>query len=216
MLADCGLQHEVNGVMTCFFTLCHLHHKCSAAPPWNPDLDLQREIQASFDSHSREQSNYFARLGSFPPRPCKNPPDSAAHLVRNVACSNNHSIVLQEVTAESDRMWEWQDFSECRCGQRQDADRKYSRTVHLCSAGCAPRKCKPLWTLPTAYTVLGLQAAIHCTQLDHILKSVECGMSHNVFTLPLRMRNHWQRTSVVATTVAEQTHKVLRIVTAVI
>lgn len=29
MLADCGLQHEVNGVMTCFFTLCHLHHKRS-------------------------------------------------------------------------------------------------------------------------------------------------------------------------------------------
>lgn len=30
MVADCGLQHEVSGVMTCFFTLCHLHHKCSA------------------------------------------------------------------------------------------------------------------------------------------------------------------------------------------
>ena len=65
----------------------------------------------------------------------------AEHLF-NKSCSNKHPIVLQEVTDESDRMREWQDFIKCRCGQKQDVDRKYARIVHLFSAGCAPSECK--------------------------------------------------------------------------
>lgn len=145
MLADCGLQHEASGVMTCFFTLCHLHHKCSAGSHLlhfrNPIYN--RRGKSKLVSTCIQESNqiilqdWTAFIHS-----CKKHLTSAEHLFNKSTCTSKHSIVSQEVTDESDRMWEWQDFIECRCGQRQDADRKYSRPVHLCSAGCAPHDCK--------------------------------------------------------------------------